>query len=560
MLVVNGFNINLCGRCDFLTKEKACERYRHNIRESNQLKNIRYLRHEPKFNRYWVRTEPYGVMSLLSKNSKEFNHQIYSNEKHINEVVDDYFENIKTDYEKQTYTTKNGNVKKKSWRKDMTPFSEIVVSFGSERRKDAKEGLSQAEINVINNHDFTQEITRFINMYSAKYKVDCLLVAEHNDEKTKHFQIIFTNYDMEKHANLRFSGKKEMSKFGSSLQDLLAQAFSGIAIRGVNGTKSKHKTLQEMHQTEREYKQEKEFENSLKKKIKSLIGKFFTKEKPFFGEEFYRFEKKNVIPLMDTIFKAAKEEFADKIYLYSDTKLHAKVEQLTKELLDLDKIKTQNLAIVSENDELKIENKSLKQNLSNIHNTAKEQSVTISNLTQEITMKATQIKQLTEQNNQQKEIMDATKDVVLLVKENQILKIENSDLDKKLQEQIHKYKQKDQAIIAKQNEIQNLENIIYENQYTINNQSEIIHHQQNQLDELFENIQNISEQNSKIRNENKELKSQISLLDSFKNKAIDLFKIIVKQFSPTLKLISQYLPEIKDEIEPKSSSLVTIDM
>ncbi|QKG30022.1 hypothetical protein [Campylobacter sp. RM16187] len=255
-----------------------------------------------------------------------------------------------------------------------------------------------------------------------------------------------------------------------------------------------------------------------------------------------------------------REEFADKIYLYSDLKLYEKVEQLTKELLDLDKIKTQNLAIVSENDELKIENKSLKQNLSNIHNTAKEQSVTISNLTQEITMKATQIKQLTEQNNQQKEIMDATKDVVLLVKENQILKIENSDLDKKLQEQIHKYKQKDQAIIAKQNEIQNLENIIYENQYTINNQSEIIHHQQNQLDELFENIQNISEQNSKIRNENKELKSQISLLDSFKNKAIDLFKIIVKQFSPTLKLISQYLPEIKDEIEPKSSSLVTIDM
>ncbi|WP_172197976.1 hypothetical protein [Campylobacter sp. RM16188] len=552
MLVVNGFNINLCGRCDFLTKEKACERYRHNIRESNQLKNIRYLRHEPKFNRYWVRTEPYGVMSLLSKNSKEFNHQIYSNEKHINEVVDYYFENIKTDYEKQTYTTKNGNVKKKSWRKDMTPFSEIVVSFGSERRKDAKEGLSQAEINVINNHDFTQEITRFINMYSAKYKVDCLLVAEHNDEKTKHFQIIFTNYDMEKHANLRFSGKKEMSKFGSSLQDLLAQAFSGIAIRGVNGTKSKHKTLQEMHQTEREYKQEKEFENSLKKKIKSLIGKFFTKEKPFFGEEFYRFEKKNVIPLMDTIFKAAKEEFADKIYLYSDTKLHAKVEQLTKELLDQDKIKTQNLAIMSENDELKTENQSLEQNLLEIRKTTKEQAITISNLIQKTTTQATQLQTLSAQNKEMKTILEQVKDSVELINELETERKDKEKINKNLADATKQIKNL-------QSEANDLKTCLSDTKNKLKIQNEIniklnnkIIEQSDQITKMQNSLNSEKNTNLILATENQNLKIKNSLLETTKENLINFIKKVAQKFKIS-DLISAYLPELESEVKPSQS-------
>ena len=51
-----------------------------------------------------------------------------------------------------------------------------------------------------------------------KYNVKCLLIAEHNDEKTKHYQLIFTNYLFREHKNIRFDGKRETSAFGGGLQ------------------------------------------------------------------------------------------------------------------------------------------------------------------------------------------------------------------------------------------------------------------------------------------------------------------------------------------------------
>lgn len=43
----------------------------------------------------------------------------------------------------------------------------------------------------------------FINKYCKKYGVECVAAAEHNDEKTKHWQILFLNYDFTKHACIR---------------------------------------------------------------------------------------------------------------------------------------------------------------------------------------------------------------------------------------------------------------------------------------------------------------------------------------------------------------------
>ncbi|MGG7049107.1 MULTISPECIES: hypothetical protein [unclassified Campylobacter] len=73
----------------------------------------------------------------------------------------------------------------------MTPFTEVLLVFGTTRDKEKFEGL--------------------------------------DDEKTKHYQIVFTNYDFTKQACHR-RDKKQMRVYGSSLQDMAADAFKGIAI------------------------------------------------------------------------------------------------------------------------------------------------------------------------------------------------------------------------------------------------------------------------------------------------------------------------------------------
>jgi len=108
-------------------------------------------------------------------------------------------------------------------------FSEIVISFGTDRNKEPKEGLSQTETNFINAQVSLNRVRRFANDYCAKYGVKCLLIAEHNDEKTKHYQLIFTNYQFENHKNLRFDGKGETLKFGRSMQEMGGMAFDGVA-------------------------------------------------------------------------------------------------------------------------------------------------------------------------------------------------------------------------------------------------------------------------------------------------------------------------------------------
>ena len=101
---------------------------------------------------------------------------------------------MKDDYESQTTTYKNGNVVKNHWRDNMVGFSEVVISFGTERDKEPKEGLNSTEVNFINAKVSLDRVQRFANLYCAKYNVKCLLIAEHNDEKTRHYQLIFTNY------------------------------------------------------------------------------------------------------------------------------------------------------------------------------------------------------------------------------------------------------------------------------------------------------------------------------------------------------------------------------
>ncbi|MGG7074058.1 hypothetical protein U5B43_07380 [Campylobacter sp. 9BO] len=132
----------------------------------------------------------------------------------------------------------------------MTPFTEVLLVFGTTRDKEKFEGLDKDEVNFINSLELKDRAMRFVNEYCKRYNVECISMAEHNDEKTKHYQIVFTNYDFTKQACHR-RDKKQMRVYGSSLQYMAANAFSGIAIRGIKGGVATHKDLARIHQTQR---------------------------------------------------------------------------------------------------------------------------------------------------------------------------------------------------------------------------------------------------------------------------------------------------------------------
>ena len=156
--------------------------------------------------------------------------------------------------------------------------TEIVISFGTDRNKEPKEGLSQTETNFINAQVSLDRVLKFARSYCAKYGVKCLLISEHNDEKTKHYQLIFTNYQFENHKNLRFDGKGETLKFGRSMQEMGGAAFEGIALRGELGSKMRHKNIKQMHKTEKEYSNEQKFKNKIRQSIVDEARKYIKRK------------------------------------------------------------------------------------------------------------------------------------------------------------------------------------------------------------------------------------------------------------------------------------------
>ena len=79
--------------------------------------------------------------------------------------------------------------------------------------------MNQAEVNIVNAQISLDRVLKFARSYCAKYGVKCLLIAEHNDKKTKHYQLIFTNYLFQEHKSTRFNGKDERIE---NLQDKLS--------------------------------------------------------------------------------------------------------------------------------------------------------------------------------------------------------------------------------------------------------------------------------------------------------------------------------------------------
>ena len=393
--LVNDHNLVINVRSGFLTYGRAIGRFAHACREKNQTKHIKYLNKTPvTINRYKLLSEFNGNGNMRDANSKD---DELHNMAFVKNLLKGFQDSFKEDYTAQSYTQKrNGKdtVIKKSWRKDMRSFCEIIITFGTDREKEPKEGLNDEESKFINENIHMDRVMRFVNAYCAKYGAKCLLVAEHNDEKTKHYHIIFTNYNFEKHANLRFSGRSKTAKFGKELQDMGAEAFEGQVLRG-KPSKNRHKNLTQMHKIASEYKSEKELKEKIQKLIEAEANKYMQKKEPLLGDEYFRLEPNEKRALIVGLRNSVFEQMQESITITSDEQLKEKVELLAGQVTEQSKIieedKKKSIEVLKEKEQLEKE-------LDDLKETKAEQDNEITHLKNRLKAHTNQQTKIDEQN------------------------------------------------------------------------------------------------------------------------------------------------------------------
>ena len=362
---IKDHNLVINVRSDFLTYGRAIGRFAHACREKNQTEHIKYLNKNPTtLNRYKLLSEFNGNGNMRDANGKD---DELHNIAFVKNFLKGFQESFEKDYTAQSYTQKRNGKEtpiNKSWRKDMSSFCEIIITFGTDRKKKPKEGLNKEESKFINENICMDRVMRFINAYCSKYGVKCLLIAEHNDEKTKHYQIIFTNYNFEKHANLRFSGRSQTAKFGKELQDMGAEAFKGQVLRG-KLSNNRHKSLTQMHQIAREYQSEQELKEKIQKLIEAEANKYMQKKEPLWGDEYFRLEPNEKRALIVGLRNSVFEQMQESITITSDEQLKEKVELLDEQVTEQNKIieeyKKKNIEVLKEKEQLEKELDSLRE-------------------------------------------------------------------------------------------------------------------------------------------------------------------------------------------------------
>ena len=363
--IVNDHSLVINVRSGFLTYGRAIGRFAHACREKNQTEHIKYLNKTPAtINRYKLLSEFNGNGNMRDANGKD---DELHNMAFVKNLLKGFQDSFKEDYGKQSYTQKRQGkdiVIRRAWRKDMASFCEVIITFGTDREKEPKEGLNDEESKFINENICMDRVMRFVNAYCAKYGAKCLLVAEHNDEKTKHYHIIFTNYNFEKHANLRFSGRSKTAKFGKELQDMGAEAFEGQVLRG-KPSKNRHKNLTQMHKIAREYQSENELKEKIQKLIEAEANKYMQKKEPLLGDEYFRLEPNEKRALIVGLRNSVFEQMQESITITSDEQLKEKVELLDGQVIEQSKIieedKKKSIEVLKEKEQLEKELDDLKE-------------------------------------------------------------------------------------------------------------------------------------------------------------------------------------------------------
>ena len=392
---INDHNLVLNVRSGFLTYGRAIGRFAHACREKNQTEHIKYLNKTPAtINRYKLLSEFNGNGNMRDANGKD---DELHNIAFVKNLLKGFQESFEKDYTAQSYTQKRQGkdiVIRRAWRKDMASFCEVIITFGTDREKEPKEGLNDEESKFINENIHMDRVMRFVNAYCAKYGAKCLLVAEHNDEKTKHFHIFFTNYSFEKHANLRFSGRSQTAKFGKELQDMGAEAFEGQVLRG-KPSKNRHKNLTKMHQIADEYKSEKELKEKIQKLIEAEANKYMQKKEPLLGDEYFRLELNEKRALIVGLRNSVFEQMQEDITITSDEQLKEKVELLDEQATEQSKIieedKKKSIEVLKEKEQLEKEIDDLKE-------TKAEQDKEITHLKNRLKAHTNQQTKIDEQN------------------------------------------------------------------------------------------------------------------------------------------------------------------
>ena len=416
---INDHNLVINVRSGFLTYGRAIGRFAHACREKDQTKHIKYLRKNPvTSNRYKLLSEFNGNGNMRDANSKD---DELHNIAFVKKLLKGFQDSFEKDYGKQSYTQKRQGkdiVIRRTWRKDMASFCEVIITFGTDREKEPKEGLNEEESKFINENIQMDRVMRFINAYCSKYGVKCLLVAEHNDEKTKHYHIIFTNYNFEKHANLRFGGRSKTAKFGQELQDMGAEAFEGQVLRG-KSSKNRHKNLTQMHQIASEYKSEKELKEKIQKLIEAEANKYMQKKEPLLGDEYFRLEPNEKRALIVGLRNSVFEQLQESITITSDEQLKEKVELLAEQVTEQNKIieedKKKSIEVLKEKEQLEKE-------LDDLKETKAEQDKEITHLKNRLKAHANQQSKIDEQSalikSKDKENQSLTRKSESLQKEN----------------------------------------------------------------------------------------------------------------------------------------------
>jgi len=392
---INDHSLVINVRSGFLTYGRAIGRFAHACREKNQTEHIKYLNKNPvTINRYKLLSEFNGNGNMRDANSKD---DELHNMAFVKKLLKGFQDSFKEDYGKQSYTQKRQGkdiVIRRAWRKDMRSFCEIIITFGTDREKEPKEGLNGEESKFINENICMDRVMRFVNAYCAKYGAKCLLVAEHNDEKTKHYHIIFTNYNFEKHANLRFSGRSKTAKFGKELQDMGAEAFEGQVLRG-KSSKNRHKNLTKMHQIADEYKSEQELKEKIQKLIEAEANKYMQKKEPLLGDEYFRLEPNEKRALIAGLRNSVFEQMQENITITSDEQLKEKVEllaeQVTKQSKIIEEDKKKSIEVLKEKEQLEKE-------LDSLREIQAEQDKEITHLKNRLKAHANQQSKIDEQN------------------------------------------------------------------------------------------------------------------------------------------------------------------
>lgn len=546
-LQIGGHSLVLCVRSEFLTLKKAIIRYEHNVREVKHASKIGYLRGNSRNNRYIVLSEynDNGNMREMPSSDREFNDR-----KYIKALLKKYHEKMKADYEAQSKTYKNGRVVKNRWRENMIGFSEVVISFGTDRNKEPKEGLNKTEVNFINAQVSLDRVLKFARSYCAKYGVKCLLISEHNDEKTKHYQLIFTNYLFKEHRNLRFDGKGNTSKFGRSMQEMGGAAFEGIALRGEPGSKMRHKNIKQMHKTEKEYSTEQEFKNKIRQLIVNEVKKYIKKEEPIFGKDYFRLEIGDDKAFVTSLTNLVLEKMQDNINIITDGELKQRVYELTNQLINKGEIIAKNNELDQSNENLIQENKKLKKintNLNNQDEIIKDRNLQISELSLQLikeedkniklqnqitaleTDKA-QIDELKQKADQtdalQSKLEEANADLESKEKTNQSLKQRNEELEASLS---------NENALKEDNDSKRLQ--IVKLQTSINSKDQRISELEGEVKNKDETIEN--------------LQDKLSILENFKMKVISFISKISNLIPNFSRLLDDEPNEIKDEIKSK---------